>query len=115
MSIVLLPFVSRTLLYSVCLYSNRYSNADEQQRYNTTRNEQNRAVASTKWTRANTSEQRMSSPPFGSSEYLLRTPPELKRGYKMLEAFLFYLYTATAATAQEPNYQRSKEWQHCHL
>jgi hypothetical protein len=27
----------------------------------------------------------MSSPPFGSSEFLLRTLPELKQGYKRLE------------------------------
>jgi hypothetical protein len=31
----------------------------------------------------------MSSPPFGSSEYFLRTLPYLKQGYKRLEAFIF--------------------------
>src|SRR5207244_12329737 len=49
----------------VCLYSNPYSNAGELQRKTTARNEQNRAISSTLCTRANTSEQGVSSPPFG--------------------------------------------------
>ncbi len=56
--------------------------------------------------------ERGSSPPFGSDEYLLRTPPYLKQGYKRLEAFLFSPpysnNTATAATALFPNYQWGK-------
>jgi hypothetical protein len=51
--------------------------------------------------------------PLRHAEDFIRTPPELKQGYKPLEAFLFLpLYsnsTATATTAQEPNYQRSEE------
>jgi hypothetical protein len=44
----------------------------------------------------------MSSPPFGSSEYLLRTPPELKQGYKQLEVFSLYpLYSNRTATLQQ--------------
>jgi len=56
------------------LYSNPYSNADEHQRKYRTRNEQNMHISSTKRTRANTSEQRKSSPPFG-------TQTRLKPGY----------------------------------
>src|SRR5258708_8635865 len=48
------------------LYSNPYSNADEHQRKYRTRNEQNMHISSTKRTRANTSEQHKSSPPFGT-------------------------------------------------
>src|SRR5947209_17153992 len=41
------------------------------------------------------------SPPFGSSEYLLRTPPDLKQGYKLLEVFSsFSLYSNCTATLQ---------------
>ena len=38
------------------------------------------------------------SPPFGSAEYLLRTPPELKIGYKRLEVFSSYPVYSNAAT-----------------
>ena len=67
-----------------------------------TRNEQNRAVSSTGRTRTNTSEQGVSSPPFGSSEYLLRTPPYLKQGYKGLEVFSSFPLYSNAATALQP-------------
>jgi hypothetical protein len=81
----LTPYKQQTLLYSVYLYSNPYSNAGEHQRKYTTHYGQNRAISSTGRTRVNTCEQGVSSPPFGSSEYLLRTPPYLKQGYKELE------------------------------
>ncbi len=44
----------------------------------------------------------MSSPPFGSAEYVLRTPLCLKQGYKPLEEFAFSpLYSNRTATAAE--------------
>jgi len=50
--------------------------------------------------------------PLRHAEYLLRTPPWLKQGYKGLEASLFsHLYsngTATVATAPEPISQGCK-------
>src|SRR6266480_5170659 len=98
----LLPFVSQTQLYKTTLYNNPYSNADEHQRTYRTRNEQNRGVSSTKRIRADTSEQQMPSPPFGSSEYVLRTPLYLKQGYKGLEVFsTFPVYSNSTATLQQ--------------
>jgi hypothetical protein len=41
-------------------------------------------------------------PPFGSPEYLLRTPPYFKQGYKLLEVISsFPAYSNRAATAAE--------------
>jgi hypothetical protein len=97
--IVLLSSKHQTLLYSACLYSNPYSNADEHQRKTRARYGQKRAFSSTGRTWANFSEQRMSSPPFGSAEYVLRTPLCLKQGYKRLEIFSpFSLYSNCTAT-----------------
>jgi hypothetical protein len=66
MSCILLPCVSQTLLYSVCLYSNLYSNASEHQRKTIALNEHIMQISSIKWTRTNACEQHVSSPPFGT-------------------------------------------------
>jgi hypothetical protein len=60
------------------LYSNPYSNAGELLHIIATRYGQQRAVSSTGRTSANTSEQGVSSPPFGSAEYFTRTLLYLK-------------------------------------
>jgi hypothetical protein len=101
----LLPFVSQTLLYKKTLYSNPYRNAGELQRKTIARNEQNRAVSSTKRTRANTSEQRKSSPPFGMPSIFFEPYHNSSKDTGGLRRFHFHLYTATV---QEPNYLRSK-------
>jgi hypothetical protein len=54
------------LLCKKTLYSNPYSNADEHQRKTIARYGQKRAISSTLCTWANTSEQGVSSPPFGT-------------------------------------------------
>ncbi len=66
--LIFLPCVSQTLLHKKTLYSNPYSDADEQQRKTIARSEQNRAISSTLCTRANTSEQGVSSPSLGTNE-----------------------------------------------
>jgi hypothetical protein len=48
----------------------------------------------------------MPNPPFGSAEYVLRTPPELKQGYKLLEAFSSFPLYSNAATALESIFRR---------
>jgi hypothetical protein len=59
-------------------------------------------------TPVNASKQALASPPFGSAEYLLRTPPDLKQGYKQLEAFSLFPVYSNAATALQPIDQRKK-------
>ena len=71
-----------------------------------TRNEQNMDVSSTKRTTKDTGEQSVSSPPFDSAEYLLRTPPYLKQGYKLLEASLNSPLYSNCCRALEPIFRR---------
>jgi hypothetical protein len=91
----LLPFVNQTLLYKTTLYSNPYSNADEHQRKYITRNEQNMHISSTKRTRANTSEQRKSSPPFGMPSFFFEPYHNSSKATSGLSYFILHLNTAT--------------------
>jgi hypothetical protein len=93
--IVLLPSKQQILLYSVCLYSNPYSNADEHQRKTIARYGQKRAISSTLCTRANTSEQGMSSPPFGSPSFYFEPSQNSSKDTSCLRLPSIHLCTAT--------------------
>jgi len=61
----------------------------------TQRTEQNRAVSSTRKTRVNISEQRMSSPPFGMSSISFEPSQNSSKDTSCLRRFYCYLCTAT--------------------
>ena len=73
---------------------------------------QDPALQATGRTATNSHGQSMPNPPFGSSEFLLRTPPELKQGYQRLEVFsscpVYSNPYSNAATALQPIDQRNK-------
>jgi hypothetical protein len=48
------------------------------------------------------------SPPFGSAEYVLRTPLYLKQGHKLFEAFSYYPLYSNAAISPHTIDQRKK-------
>ena len=96
--IMLFPSKYHRLLYSMRLYSNPYSNAGELQHKYTTHDGQIRADSSTGKTRTNTSEQLMSSPPFGMPSIYYEPHQTSSKATSGFRSFQRSLCTATAAT-----------------